>query len=338
MTGRWYIDNTDIYTDYGVGVTENGFNDLFLFPALVTPYSNDWPEQNGIQVNLSNPLLQNKNVGISFASITKDNVNVDNFLSFLTTEGYRELDIRSLGRTFQLRPSAENNRVVYNNVQTFDLQFVDDFPRGQFFETYKVWGSQDNKVITTENGLKAIIVDGESILIKPQGHGFGNLPASGYLLDGVRLDEYGIVVEQGKAEVYKTPALKQNLTRSISDRDSVIYDTGIVRFQSKDVTLKCALYCDTIERFWSNYMAFFSDLTKPKERHLAVGYANDSYPCFYKNMSNPIFYRGSGYVLLKFDLTLTFTRFTPLKTVYVWGVESKQVITTEDGINVIKYE
>lgn len=55
-------------------------------------------------------------------------------------------------------------------------------------------------------------------------------------------------------------------------------------------------------------------------------------------MSNPIFYRGSGYVLLKFDLTLTFTRFTPLKTVYVWGVESKQVITTEDGINVIKYE
>lgn len=309
MRNSWYIDNTDIYADYGVGITENGFNDLFLFPALVTPYSNDWPEQNGIQVNLSNPLLQNKNVGISFASITKDNVNVDNFLSFLTIEGYRELDIRSLGRTFQLRPSAENNRVVYNNAQTFDLQFVDDFPRG--------------------------LLDSEAV---KQGYGFGNLPTSEYLLDGFRFDEYGIVVEQGRAEVYKMPGVKQNLTRSTSNRDSVIYDTGIVRFQSKDVTLKCALYCDTIERFWSNYMAFFSDLVKPKERQLTVEYANDTYPCFYKNMLNPIFYRGSGYVLLKFDLVLTFTRFEPMTTIYVWESQDNKVIITQDGINAIKYE
>lgn len=309
MKGRWYIDNTDIYTDYGVGITENGFNDLFLFPALVTPYSNDWPEQNGIQVNLSNPLLQNKNVGISFASITKDNVNVDNFLSILTTEGYRTLDIRSLGKTFQLRASSENNRAVYNNAQTFTIQFVDDFPRGLLDNT-----------------------------ATKQGHGFTNLPTSDYLLDSIRFDEYGIVVEQGKAEVYKMPTLKQNLTRSISNRDSVIYDTSIVRFQSKDVTLKCALYCNTIEQFWQNYYAFFGDLVKPKERQLTVEYAEDTYPCFYKNMSNPIFYRGSGYVLLKFDLVLTFTDFSPLRTIYVWGSQDNKVIVTQDGINAIKYE
>lgn len=309
MRNSCYIDNTDIYANFGMVIERDGFNDLFLFPALGTPYSNDWPDENGIQVNLKNPLLNNKNVAISFASLTKNNVNVDDFLTFLTTEGYRELDIRTLGRTFLLRPSSENNRIVYNNAQTFGIQFVDDFPRGLLSDT-----------------------------AARQGHGLTNLPSSEYQLDGIRFDAYGIVVEQGKAEVYKMPALKQNLSRSFNNRDSVIYDTGIAVFQSKDVTLKCALYCDTIEHFWSNYMAFFSDLVKPNERQLTVEYTNDTYPCFYKSMSNPIFYRGSGYVLLKFDLTLTFTRFRPLQTIYVWGSQDGKVIVTEDGINSIKYE
>lgn len=309
MTGRWYIDNKDIYKAYNVGVVNGGFSDLLLFPALVTPYSNDWPEHNGIDADLSNPLLQNKNVNISFASVTKDNVLVDNFLSFITTPGYKDLDIRSMGKIFKLRPSSENNRSVSINAQTFTIQFIDDYPRSLL-----------------------------SSVATRQGYGMRGLPRSMYSLDGVRFDEYGIIVELGKAEIFKMPALKQNLERKISNLDSVIYDADFVRFQSKDVTLKCALYCDTIERFWQNYYSFFAALVKPDARQLTVEYAEDTYSCFYKNMANPIFYKGSGYALLKFDLTLTFTDYEPTNTIYVWGSQDNKVIITEDGINVIKYE
>lgn len=309
MTGRWFIDNIDIYKKYNIGITKSGFNDLFLFPSLTTPYINDWQDQNGIDPDLDNPLLDNKNVNISFASVTDNNREIDSFLAFIASEGYKVLDIRSLGKTFQLRASTENNRTVYRNAQSFTVQFIDDFPRG-------LLNSTANK----------------------QGHGFTNLPKSKYLLDGVRLDEYGIVVEQGKAEIFKMPALKQNLERKISNRDSVIYDTGIARFQSKDVTLKCALYCDSTERFWKNYYSFFGALVKPNERMLTVEYAEDTYSCFYKNTANPVFYRSHGYVLLRFDLVLTFTRFRPMTTVYIWGTEAKEIIKTEDNINTIIYE
>ena len=338
MIGKWFVDGIDIYKEFGIEIQESGFNDLFLFAALLTPYTNDWPEQNGIQVNLNDPKLKNKEVAISFMSITEDNIQVDNFLSFITKGGYRDLEIKSLGRVFSLRVSTENNRIVYRNGQDFTIKFIDDFPRGQLFETISVWGDDNNNIIASEDSQYAILVEGAGIPISPMGHGFSNLLKSAYQLDGIRFDEYGIVVEQGRAEVYKMPALKENLSRNINGKDSVIYDADFVCFQSKDVTLKCALYCDTIERFWSNYMAFFSDLINPKERLLTVDYANDTYPCFYKNMTNPIFYRGEGYVLLKFELVLTFTQFEPMKTIYVWGTHDNKIIVTEDGLNAIKYE
>jgi len=309
MRGRWYIDDTDIYAKYGVGILRDGFSDLFLFPSLKTPYTNDWHEYNGIDTDLTTPLLNNKNVNISFASVTRDNVYVDNFLTFITGEGYHILDIRSIGKTFQLRPSLESNRDVYRNAQEFTIQFVDDFPRNLL-----------------------------SVSATKQGHGIPNLPKSMYLLDGNRFDEYGIIVEQGKAEVYKMPVLKQNLSISTEDTDSVLYDADYVRFQSKDVTLRCALYCDTIEHFWQNYYAFFGDLVKPELRQLEVTYVDDTYSCFYKNTANPYFFRGKNYVLLKFDLVLTFTNYTPTNTIYVWGSQDGRIISTLDGINAIKYE
>lgn len=308
MINRWFIDDIDIYDAYKVGIVKDGFSDLFLFPSLKTPLIEDWHERDGIEVDLSSPFLNNKEVGLSFASVTEDNFLIDEFVQFLGGEGYRQLDIRSLDKLFQLRVSQENNRNVYRNGQTFTLQFIDDFPRG--------------------------LLDSEAVR---QGHRF-NLPKSDYLLDGVRFDEYGIIVEKGKAEVYKMPALKKNLERNIGNLDSVLYDTGFVGYQSKDVTLKCALYCDTMANFWQNYYSFFGDLIKANLRYLTVEYAEDVYACFYKQTSNPYFYKGSNYVLLKFDLTLTFTDFVPKKTYIVWGSQDGKIIITQDEINVIKYE
>lgn len=309
MIDSWYIDDIDIFKAYNVGITKGGFNDLLLFPSLVEPDYNDWPEHHGIEVDLSNPILQNKTVSIPFASIDPNHINVDNFFAFITQSGYHSLYVKSLGRTWKLRMSKEKDRSVFRKWQSFAVDFVDDFPRALL-----------NSAATRK------------------GHNKGNLAKLEYLLDGIRFDEYGIIVEKGKAEVYKIPALKKNLERNSKFSDSVSYDADFVRFQSKDVTLKCALYCDTVSNFWQNYSSFFRDLIKPNLRALTVEYAKDTYPCFYKSTSSLYFYKGVNYVLFKFDLTLTFTKFRPLVTYFVWGTEAKEIIITEDNINTIIHE
>lgn len=301
MIGRWFIDDTDIFKAYDLGITSKGFSDLFLFPSLVTPEYNDWAEEDGIEVDLSNPVVHDKSVNIQFASVSKDNVLVDSFLNFLGQTGYRKFRIESLGRDWNLRVALEQSRNVYRNGQIFSIQFKDDNPINMLSETAKA------------------------------GHGL-NFPMSKskYSIDGVRFDEYGIIVSNGKKSVFAMPKVKETLSAKSNYSNGVRYDTGIVRYAAKDVTLDCWLVCDTIDRFWQNYSAFFSDLIQPNERILGVEYIDDEFKCFYKSMSNPSFFRNSRYTALKFTLTLTFTDFRPKKTYYVLGTEDLRILGTED--------
>jgi len=302
MKDHWYIDNTDIFESFGVGITKKGFNDLFLFPSLKDPDYNDWPEYDGIEVDLSNPVLNNKTVKVTFASLTSDNDNIDNFYLFIGQAGYRELNIKSLGRTWKLRLRREPNRDTYRKAQIITVEFADDFP-------VKLTGIAS-------------------------GHGF-NLPESPYLLGEKRLNEYGLIVNKGKASVYAVPDLKKNLQINSKYNDGLTYDTQTVVYSSKEVKLKCSFLCDTIGRFWNNYDAFFSDLVAPDLRLLEVEYMYDVFKCYYKNSSDFNFVMHTGYILCEFTLTLVFTDFRP-KLIKLLITEDKEYfITTEDGFRIL---
>ena len=49
MRGELYIDGKDAYTDFGVWITEGGYDGLLPFPELVEPDRNDWPDEDGIE-------------------------------------------------------------------------------------------------------------------------------------------------------------------------------------------------------------------------------------------------------------------------------------------------
>ena len=69
MTGEFFIDNTNIFTAFGVCVKEGGYDELLAFPALVEPDKNVWPEEDGIEVDLSAPVLSGKELAISFVIV-----------------------------------------------------------------------------------------------------------------------------------------------------------------------------------------------------------------------------------------------------------------------------
>ena len=47
MSGRFYIDGKDAFTEYGIYVQEGGYNELVAFPPLKAVTSNDWQEEDG---------------------------------------------------------------------------------------------------------------------------------------------------------------------------------------------------------------------------------------------------------------------------------------------------
>ena len=51
MKGDVYIDGIDIFSAYGANITD-GLESLFLFPAIKEPESNDWPEEDGVEVEI----------------------------------------------------------------------------------------------------------------------------------------------------------------------------------------------------------------------------------------------------------------------------------------------
>lgn len=293
MKGRWFIDNIDIANKFGIGIVKNGYYDLLSYPSLKEPDYNDWAEHDGIEVDLFNPKLNTKDINIEFVSLGGDNVNTERFLAFLSDVGYRTLRINSLGKEWRLRVSKETSRSVFRNGQKFTIQFIEDLP-------------------TRNTGVKS----GLPISYKTP-----------YSVDGVRFDEYGIIITAGKESVFAMPDLKTNLTINSKYSDGAFYDTGISKFKERDVTLKCCLLSSSILNFWNNYNAFFSDLVKPNERIFETSFVErERFRCFYRSMNITNFIKNSRYVACWFDLKLCFTDSRPKDELQrVFNIKREQI-------------
>lgn len=297
MNGAFYIDGIDIYARYGVVITSGGYNDLLCFPALKEPETNDWPEEDGIEVDLSSPALDAKEVSISFACNRPD---CNDFIFMLSKPGYRTIRITELGREWRLRLKAQTALKDYIRAAAFSLKFTDDFPV-------------------------------RSTAYAPASGSGLNLPVSEYALDGVPFSRYGIEVTGGWDDLQKSPTVKQNLTRSFSTSDGQMYDADVVVFNAKETTLKCCLSAVSVSKFWECYTAFFNDLIQPEERQLYWDFTGEEYPCYYKKSSGFRIISMSSPMVAEFSLTLVFTVFRIGETDYLLATEDGFYIETEDG-------
>lgn len=298
MTGELYIDNIDIYSQFGVWITEGGYDGLLSFPDLREPEKNEWAEEDGIEVDLEELFLRAREVTISFVA-SNPGIDAKEFINFLCQPGYRKFRIPILGREWELRLTKQASNEIYTGLSAFSLTFADDFPPK----------------------LESFQANGGGVYI----------PGSDFEMDGIALERYGIVAESGRDDLLKSPAIRQGLTRNVSTMDGQIYDIdGKIHFKEKDVTFKCCLIADSIERFWQCYEAFFINLVKPNERRLTYSETGLSYKCYYKKTANWKIIQLSGRVVVEFSLTLVFTSFRPGKVEYLLATEDNAFVNTED--------
>ena len=301
MIGKFNIDGIDAYERFGVFISDAGLVSLLQYPPLKKVDSNDWPEEDGEEFDLSEPTLDTKTVQVKFASHKANRFGA--FFAAMSDTGYHDFEVPSIARTFRLRLSSQQAMTHYPRAEAFTLQLSDDFPlRGYSY-------------VAPETSITR---------------------TSGYELDGRDLGQYGVTILEGSlAEVLKSPAVKQNLLQNLQRENGAIYDGEYVACQTKEVKLKCSLRAHTFDEFWRNYNALLYDLTRPDERLLFVEYTGYEYPCYYKSCSSSQFLFTHGKIWWVFDLTLVFTSFRVEGEEYLLASEDDMLIITEDGESAI---
>lgn len=127
MRGELYIDNRDAYTDFGVWITEGGYDGLLPFPELVEPDRNDWPDEDGIEPDLEKPTLKPRELNITFVRDV-DGRSAGALVEHLSKSGYHLFRIPSLGREWSLRLIQSPAYEDWDTLEAFTLRFAEDQP------------------------------------------------------------------------------------------------------------------------------------------------------------------------------------------------------------------
>lgn len=302
ITGRLYIDGYDAYTQYGVYVVNGGWNDLVAFPPLKTVPSNDWQEEDGIEVDLSNPVLNTIEIQLKVALSGQYSYFAD-LIQHLSDGAYHTFECAYIGRTYRLRLVSQLNMSIVQTLETATLKLANDFP----LDGYK-YKAPSSSIISAED----------------------------YKFDGCKFSDYGVRVLKGTlAEVKKTPTVKTNLLRNLPHLSGAIYDSEQITFKTKDVKIFCLMRAESLNELWQNYDALLFDLIRPYEHLLWVDELKQEFPFYYKSCQVTEFFPVDK-IWLKFTLTVTFIRSFRLdENERVLATENEIVVFTQDNVNAI---
>ena len=293
MVGRLYIDNIDAYTRYGVLVEQYGLNGVIQMPSFKALDKTEWDEYDGEEVDLTAPILDSKNFSIKFCILNIE--NAEELFYALSDGAYHTFEFAEIGKCYQLRMTSNGSFSSLTKLGKLTLSFVDDFP---------------------------VVPEGDYYQ-----YGQSGVCQFGYSLDGIDLSQFGCFVLEGSDDaIRKAPDVRENLTINSKAVAGKIYDSEVVHFKSKSVSLKLLINTKDVNEFWRRWNSLWAILLQP-ELHIfsALGY---KYECYYdsNNVSQFVILK-NGHIWCEFDLTLVFLDkidYTILIT------EDGKMITTED--------
>jgi hypothetical protein len=268
MTGNCIIDNKNVYAAYGAFIVKGGYDELLLFPPLKKPEMVDWPDENGIDVDLTAPRLEAREVQIPFVLGSED---PSSFVSFLERAGYRVVYIPILGEIFPLRYVSASSLALYKGLSSITIRMAqDDYPD------------------PTDNLPATPLV-----------------PSTGYLLDNEPVEHYGLMIS-GKEERLMPAAMKKSLSFTAKDWNvpgGQFYDTGAPRKSSREMVFNCRFKLETADDFRRARWSLLHTLLQPGGHTISIGSAN--YYGYYTKCSQGKVVTLSGQYVYDFKLTFT---------------------------------
>lgn len=283
MKDRLYIDGVNAYEAYGIFPSEGGYRTLVQYPAMKEVKCVDWPEENGVEPDLLNPVLSAKeNFSISL-SCNQYPSGLDALNKLLTDGAYHEFYFKEIGVTAVLRLNgisglkAVGNLAKMNMNVSFDADFL-----SQFIE-YK------GQPVTLTFNDKRLIFNESLLIFTDYDDGLGarsvvNVRSFGMSLDGMDICNFGLIpLENNKVVLASQPVIKDNLKISSAYVSGQQYDSGVVKLDKKDVSLSFVMRASCAPLFWEKYKAFFSALVQPSGRTFA--YNGKQHKFYYKSQN-----------------------------------------------------
>lgn len=271
MKNQLYIDGIDIFESFGISVSEESYGDIAGFPALKPVPYNDWHEKDGIDPDLTSPVLDTKAITIAF-HFAGSHANYAAFVDILSDEAYHLFNFIEIGCTKRLRLSKCGDIKSTLDLHGFKMTFIDDTP----LEGYSYAAPQS-----------AIY------------------PLGDYCIDGVDVATYGLRVLQGTYDsIIKAPDVKLNLTTSNSISSGAKYDGEKVTYKSKSCKLRFLMKSASFEEFWRNRDALLFDLSKPGARVLSVAALDKDIPFYYKKCEVSCFFPDRGKIWFEFRVEI----------------------------------
>lgn len=126
MVGKLFIDGLDAFSEYGIFVEQYGYKALVQMPSFKKLNSTEWPEYDGEETDLSNPILDSKTFSIPFC-IT-DILSASDLFEVLSDGAYHIFDFAELGKSYKLRLLTNPALSAKIQLGKITLNFADDFP------------------------------------------------------------------------------------------------------------------------------------------------------------------------------------------------------------------
>lgn len=97
------MDGIDLWNAYGFIVT-SGIDDFLKFPERKESITHDWLDRDGIDVDLTETFLREKDISLNIALIANNEADFwdkyEKFLNHLRRPGTRRLEVSHLARSF----------------------------------------------------------------------------------------------------------------------------------------------------------------------------------------------------------------------------------------------
>jgi hypothetical protein len=106
MRGHLLIDGVDVYDELGFIVSKGSMEDWVLFPERKQPFTHDWRDENGIEVDLEHVYLKEKKVSLKVYFVADSEIEFwgkyKKTLDLLTSPGARTVYYRAMSKEFSV--------------------------------------------------------------------------------------------------------------------------------------------------------------------------------------------------------------------------------------------
>lgn len=273
MVTQLLIDGTDAYTAYNLWAEDGALGPVIEYPPLKAPETNDWHEEDGLEVDLTAPRLDTRTFQLRLATSRAEALLTD-FYTDICDGAYHEWEFRNIARRYRLRVTAFPEYTCQRGLARLTVTLADDFPLRGY--TYRAPVQQ--------------ITD-----------------TSRSTLDRLLTAQYSLRFLNGTNDaILRHSDPKTNLLTDIKTRAGVTYDPQAVTLKSRDITLPILLRANSLGNLFRNYDALLYNLTRTGLRTLYYEPLEAHLTGYYLRAVVREFYPQDRW--LRLDLTLRLTK------------------------------